>query len=285
MFGVNGHDGRIDYPLSRAEARFQLLRARNLRSYRFDVSATDTAVLDTLVPLAKAYSISLRPMLYPASQAATYRFVRRYAGDVQIWEIGNEQDSDRAGAQIRIAAMLASYRGVQQASSELHLDLKTSINMMACNSNDASGTCPRDPNGNLWFLDMAAKSGFAFNYVTFHYYPHYGDRGYWMDLYLTQMRTAATRYRTKVFLNETNCAEVFAGNIDGGSPRDRGCYDGLKDLLEQIKAGYSDIVQEVNLYELLDSRGSAEGVEQHFGLMYDLTRPKPTLDLVTGFAR
>ena len=283
-FGVNGHDGRSDYPLSHAEARFQLLSARNLRSYRFDVSARDTEILDTLVPLAKKYNITLRPMIYPASQTATYGLVKKYANDIKVWEIGNEQDFDRVGAQNRIKAMVATYRGVQQASEETHANLKTSINIVACNSNDMSGMCPNDTNGNLWFLDMATKAKFSFDYITFHYYPHHRDQGYWMNLYLGQMRAAATRYVAKIFLNETNCAEIYGGNTDGGFPGDQGCYDGLRAFLNQIRASYSDIVQEVNLYEMLDSSTSAQGVERHFGLTYNLNRPKPLFELVTGFA-
>ena len=285
IFGVNGHDGRTEYPLSDAKARFQLLNARNLRSYRFDVEVGDMAVLDTLVPLAKKYNITLRPMLSPASQAATYSLVKRYAKDIEVWEIGNEQDGDRAGAQSRINAMVATYRGIQQVSNELNSNLKASINIMACNSNDVFGACPNDPKGSLWFLDMAAKSGLAFKYITFHYYAKYGERGYWMNLYLGQMKAAAKKYNTKVFLNETNCGEVFSGNTDGGFRGDQGCYDGLKQLLDEVKAQYSDIVQEVNLYELLDSPASASGVDRHFGLMYNLNRPKPTLDLIAGFAK
>jgi hypothetical protein len=64
----------------------------------------------------------------------------------------------------------------------------------------------------------------------------------------------------------------------------QGCYDGLRAFLNQIRASNSDIVQEVNLYEMLDSSTSAQGVERHFGLMYNLNRPKPLFELVTGFA-
>jgi hypothetical protein len=106
-----------------------------------------------------------------------------------------------------------------------------------------------------------------------------------MNLYLGQMRTAATKYNTKVFLNETNCGEIYDGNTNGGAPGDQGCYDSLNQLLTELNADYSDIVQEVNVYQLLDEPTDASGIESHFGLMYTLNNAKPTLDLVAGFAQ
>jgi hypothetical protein len=103
-------------------------------------------------------------------------------------------------------------------------------------------------------------------------------------LYLGQLRTAAQTYKTPVFFNELNCAEIYTGNTTGGAEGDRGCYDSLAQLLRNVRDNYADVVSEVNVYELLDQT-SIQGAEGHFGLMYDLTRPKPTLDLLTRFAQ
>jgi hypothetical protein len=59
---------------------------------------------DRLVPLAKKYGVVVRPMLYPGTQQDTYNLVKRYKDDIKIWEIGNEQDAPKAGAQDRINA-------------------------------------------------------------------------------------------------------------------------------------------------------------------------------------
>jgi hypothetical protein len=157
VFGINGHDDRPAYPLSQAEAVFQLLDQRNLRSYRFDVDPRNFAVLDRLVQLSRQYDIALRPMVYPMSQETGYALARRYANDIKVWEIGNEQDLDRAAAPARIAAMTTMYRGMKQASDELGAGLQFTINITACNSDDHSATarCPGDRNGSLWFLDQA----------------------------------------------------------------------------------------------------------------------------------
>lgn len=280
VWGVNGHPNRQSYPLNQAESVFKIMSANGLFSYRIDVSDGDDDVFDTLIPLAAKYGMRIRPMLYPTSQAGAYRIAKKYAADIKIWEIGNELDGDRNSAQANINAMTTTYRGIVQASNETGAGLKTSINIMACNSNDLGGRCPNDTAGDLWFLDMAAATGFKFDYVTFHYYGHYGDTGYWNDLLLGQMRTAAAKYHVPIFLNETNCAEIYNGSTDGGHRGDGACYDGLANMLNEVKSKYSDIVQEVNLYELIDEPNN-DGVEAHFGLMYDINNPKPNLGIIS----
>lgn len=276
-WGVNGHEGRSEYAASTMEQRMQLLQANNLKTYRTDVGTSSTAVMDKLVPLADRYGIKLRPMLYPDTEAATFDFVSRYP-TVEVWEIGNEQDGSKRGAQARIDAMMNSYRAVKRAGK------KTSINITACN-NDGFSQCAGDPNGNIWFLDMAKAAGFDFDYVTFHYYPRFRDKGYWYDKYLSQMRKAATKYKVPIFLNEINCGEIYDGNTDGGRQGDKACYDGLKQFFETIRDQYADIVQEISVYELLDEpRSAPAGVERHFGLAYDMNRTKPTWTLLTTFS-
>lgn len=246
----------------------------------------DYATLDALVPLARKYGITLRPMVYPMSREIGYQLARRYAADIKVWEIGNEQDLVRAEADARIAAMTTMYLGMRQASNELGAGLRFTINITACNSDDrsANARCPGDRNGSLWFLAKAKAAGFNFDHISFHYYAFHQDAGYWSTLYLGQLRTAAQTYKTPVFFNELNCAEIYTGNTTGGAEGDRGCYDSLAQLLRNVRDNYADVVSEVNVYELLDQT-SIEGAEGHFGLMYDLTRPKPTLDLLTRFAQ
>jgi hypothetical protein len=292
IFGVNGHDGRQYYPMSEAEARFKILDARNLRSYRFDIDPRNFDVLDQLVVLAKKYNIILRPMAYPISTDAAlltdvaYKMAKRYANDIKVWELGNEQDYDKAGAQDRINAITAMYKGVKKASDETGAGIKTTINIMSCNDDDKSATarCADDKNGALWFLDMAKASGFNFDYISFHYYPFYSDKGYWMDKYMYQLRNAATKYKTKVFFNEMNCADVYKGNTDGGFPGDKACYDSIVQFLNELKTKYSDVVAEVNMYEMVDEPNN-DGVEKHFGLMYNINSPKPNLEAVTSAAK
>ena len=254
------------------------MRDNHLVTYRMDVGPGNYDMLDQLVSLGKKYGVTLRPMLYPTTQAETYTLVKRYANDIKVWEIGNEQDAPRSGAQERINAMMPSVRGVEQAEAELHAGLKTTINIMACNPNGAS-QCEGDKNGDVWFLDMARASGWHFNFVSFHYCARQHEPGYWMDGYFAQMRTAAEKYQVPILYNETNCAEIFDGSTDGAG----NCYTALDQILNEVVTKYSDIVAEVNVYEMLDQKSIA-GVEGHFGLLYAMNQPKQTAALLASYA-
>jgi hypothetical protein len=278
-FGLNGHDGRATYPLSGIEARMQWMQANHLVNWRTDVGATSTDILDKLVPLAKKYGVTVRPMLYPGTQQDTYNLVKRYKDDIKIWEIGNEQDAPKAGAQDRINAMLPSVKGVEQAEAELHAGFKTSINIMSCNNEAGSGSqCEGQADGDVWFLDMAKASGWNFNYVTFHYYPRIHDVGFWMDKYMGQMRAASKKFNVPIFFNETNCGEVYDGNTDGAG----NCNTALKQALDEVVAKYADVVQEVTVYEMLDQPDMA-GVERYFGVCSSMGHCKPTATTLAAF--
>ncbi|AKV03958.1 hypothetical protein AKJ09_10621 [Labilithrix luteola] len=283
LWGVNGHTLRQYYPVSQTEAIFRLLHDNGLKTYRFDVPATATDVLDAIVPLAKQYGIALRPMLYPTSKITAYNLAKRYAADIQIWEIGNEVDLQPELVESRIPEMVTTAQGIQQAATELGLPIKTSINFTNCNSDDLGGRCGGDPNGDLWFLDKAWNAGFKFDYITYHWYPYFGDKGYWYNMYFGQMRAAATKYKTHIFFNEVNCGDVYHGIYDGGHPGDGACYDSIRQLFTEIQTNYADIIDEVDMYELIDQPNNP-GVEAHFGLRYDLTNPKPLFDLLVQTA-
>jgi hypothetical protein len=279
-FGLNGHDGRTYYPLAEIEKRMQWMQQNKLVNWRTDVGTSSTDILDKLVPLAKKYGVTVRPMLYPGTQQATYNLVKRYANDIKVWEIGNEQDAPKAGAQDRINAMMQSVKGVEQAEAELHAGLKTSINIMSCNNDAGSGSqCEGDASGDGWFLDMAKASGWNFNYVTFHYYPRIHDPGYWMDKYFGQMRAASKKFGVPVFLNETNCGEIYDGTTNGAG----NCDTSLKQSLNEVITKYADVVQEVTVYEMLDQPDMA-GVERYFGVCTTVGNCKPTATTLASFA-
>lgn len=283
LWGVNGHTLRQYYPVSQVATIFQLLHDNGLKTYRFDVPATATDVLDAMVPLAKQYGVVLRPMLYPTSKNVAYNLAKRYGADIPIWEIGNEVDLQPELVDSQLPEMVQTAQGIQQAATETGLSIKTSINFTNCNSDDLGGRCGGDPNGDLWFLDKAWNAGFKFDYITYHWYPYFGDKGYWYNMYFGQIRAAATKYKTHVFFNEVNCGDVYHGTFDGGHPGDGACYDSMKQLFAEIQANYADIIDEVDMYELIDQPNNP-GVEAHFGLRYDLANPKPLFDLLVQTA-
>ena len=185
-FGLNGHDGRTYYPLAEIEQRMQWMQQNKLTNWRTDVGTSSTDILDKLVPLAKKYGVTVRPMLYPGSTQATYEIVKRYKDDIKVWEIGNEQDAPVAGAQDRINAMMQSVRGVEQAEAELHMGFKTTINIMSCNNEagSAAASAKARLTATCGSSTWLRRRGWNFNYVSFHYYPRIHEPGFWMDKYL-----------------------------------------------------------------------------------------------------
>lgn len=288
--GVNGHEASSVYTLATIDERFKLLAESGLKIYRTDLRNPDRLdIWDKVVATAKKYGITLRPMMYPTTEEKAYAFAKRYAQDMDIWEIGNEQDHSVEGAQERINALVTTFKGVKRAAKDTGIDLKTTINVMSCNYLDTSknARCANDKRGSMWFLEMAKASGFDFDYVSFHYYPYFGDKGFWMDMYLSQMRGFATQYNTKIIYNEINAAEIYQGSTDGGFKGDKKAYDSLDQILTILNTDYKDIVKEINIYELLDEPTipNVGEPERHFGLMYDLKRPKPSFELVKSFAK
>jgi len=103
-----------------------------------------------------------------------------------------------------------------------------------------------------------------------------------MDMYLGQMRAMGTKYKTKVFCNGMNCGNVYQGNTDGGRAGDQACHDSVKQMLTVFNTSYKDVVAEINVYELLDEPNNPVVHGQHFGMMYELKRPKPIFGMVTS---
>ena len=281
--GVNVHEGvEPAYPLSQTERRIQMVAAANIRSYRNDMRHIEnTAEVNRLINLCSQYGVILRPMLYPTTEAKAYNYAKLFGDRVKVWEIGNEVNlRGRDGAEGRIDALVATYRGMKRASDEFNLGLKFTINVTSCNPNHASSRCSGDVTGDTWFLDMARARGFLFDYVSFHHYSHFTDSQYWLDLYLGQLRGFAERYNTKIFLNETNAGEVYNGAL-GSEP----IYaQSVRKFLTELNAKYSDVIAEINMYELIDEPHVTVEVEKHFGMFFNIDTPKPVWEVVKEFA-
>jgi Arabinogalactan endo-1,4-beta-galactosidase len=290
--GVNGHDGMYGLPvyaLSSSEARFKVMQAGGFKGYRAGGDFfQDLASMDKFVALARQYGITLTPNIYHTmTQQQAYTIAKRYANDIKMWEIGNELDGDVGNEQANYRLMLNVYKGIKQAAAETGVDIKTMVNVMACN-NDAPGRCYGKADGSMYFLDGAKAAGINFDFISFHYYPHYGDftsqGGYWVNKYLGQMRAMATKYNTKIYYNEMNCGEIYDGVIDGQAG-DKSCYDSINAMLTLLNKSYSDIVAQVQLYELIENPDHPVTHERHFGLMYNTSQPKNIFNLVTDFAK
>ena len=298
MMGINGHDNFDAYPASEIEARVKVLADRNIRSFRNGGDSASQeplwATMDALIAAGKKHNVNIRPAMYHwLGEAQAYKIAKRFP-DIRIWEIGNEVDGDVGNEAKNIAQMVEVYKGIKRAAAELGVEIKTTINVMACNSDATTaqgGRCYKKVDGSGYFVDAAFAAGFKFDFISFHYYPYYSDKhdnnGYYYKMYLGQMRALAERYKVKILYNELNCAEIYphsptTGNVtDGGFAGDKRCYDSLKQILTELNTNYKDIVQEINIYEMLDEPTHPVTHEKHFGMMYDLNTPKPVFEMVT----
>jgi len=282
--GVNGHEGReISYPKAEMEARIKLLADNNLKSYRTDVGTgylDNTTEMNRLIGLCQKYGVTLRPMIYPTTEANAYKYAKAYGDRVKVWEIGNEVNlKGKAAAAGLIAEMVATYKGMKRASDELGLNLKFTINVTACNSNYSGATCYGDKRGDIWFLEQAKAAGFNFDYVSFHYYAYIGELGSWYDLYFGQIVAISKMYGAKVFFNEMNAGEIYKAGTTGN---EASTANSLRQFLNEAQK-YKDYIQEINVYEFLDEP-NMEGQEAHFGIRTNLATKKPLWDVVTEFA-
>lgn len=297
IMGINGHDNFDAYPASEIEARVKYLSENNIRSFRNggDSSSQEPlwGTMDTLIAAGKKYNVAIRPALYHwLGEAQAYKIAKRFP-DIRVWEIGNEVDGDVGNEAKNIAQMVQVYKGIKRAAAEMGVEIKTTINVMACNSDATAaqgGRCYKKADGSGYFVDAAYAAGFKFDYISFHYYPYYSDKftnnGYYYKMYLGQMRILSERYKAKILFNETNCAEIYPWSVetgsvtDGGYAGDKRCYDSLKNLLTELNTNYKDIVEEINIYEMLDEPTHQVTHEKHFGMMYDMKNPKPVFDMV-----
>lgn len=145
------------------------------------------------------------------------------------------------------------------------------------------GTTSRD-----WgFLSFMQRQGVAFDVVGWHVYPAQGDASLVSDTWygsggpLNQLAS----FGKPVTINEFNAGEIYNGgyeNAEGQSLTEQGYRSIVKHMLE-LYGQTSCNLEGVVFYELLDEPSKA-APENHFGLMFDLGRPKLSLSLATVLA-
>lgn len=279
LYGVNGHDNwRTPFYLpEQAEAVFKMLDKKNLRVYRVDVENTPRGheTLDRLTKLGRKYNILIRPMLYVDNEpeTAAYVLAKKYAADINVWELGNELNLRGPSTHFEsIAKMKAARAGIDRASAETGVPLSTTLNVTAGGKDYGLD----DSLTTYTFVDRAIAAGLKFDIISYHYYPRIVDRGMgWINTYLDPLR----KYGKPVFINETGCGEIYDGD-DGNSAK---CVGAAESLLLEVEENYADMVKEINMYELFDNKDikSAEG---HFGLMFDINNPKLTMNMLASHA-
>lgn len=317
-WGVNGPNSRS----ISINTVFQLLQARGVKDYRFNVNIT-TDTESTLAPMvhdmvtaASQYGITLKPIIftafqygdptdagkYPAGDAAalyaqgynrTYGFVSQFRNDIQEWEMGNEINlkvTDSSGNRLF---------GKGWTAAEFDTPLMNQWASVLKGISDAIGQINLENGTSLrrtlnttstmfGFLDFMASKGVAFDVISYHYYETYGTNphNYWGGVRpnFDLFQQLATYNRPVVF-NEVNCAEIYHSDFENqaGQPVTENCFKSLDVILNYMNTQTSANIESVGIYELLDEPAKAPP-ENRFGLLYDLNTPKISLYILTYFS-
>jgi len=317
-WGVDGPDGRR----GDLKAIFQLMQSRGLTQYRVQASLTrdtdpyEVQMFKDMVKLAKAYGITLKPLIvvpfgwgdrtdagkYPAGDrnalyqqgfTRTYNFVMNFKDDLNDWEMGNELNLLATDAQGK------KLFGRGWTAAEFDTPVMNDWAAVLKGMSDAIDKINRDNGLHLrrtlnttstmfGFLDFMASKGVGFDVISYHYYeklginPHqaWGGTRPSYDLFKT-----LASYRRPVVFNEVNCSEIYQADYENeaGKPKTETCYRSLNNILTHLNNQKDLSIESVCVYELLDEPAK-KPPENRFGVMYDLNTPKVPFYILTRFA-
>jgi hypothetical protein len=317
LWGVNGHP--VGNPVfADYEKQFDIMRQNHLTTYRMDVALSEAdeklaiAQLRVLIPLAKKWGITLRPVLtvafhwgdrtdtghYPAGDPQAlyrqgfdhvYNFVRLFKDDIQDWELENETN-----------LLVHDWRGVslygrgwtaQEFDTPLMHDWNAVLKGMSDaigKINDTNGTKLRRVLGttstNFGFIDYMLAHGVNFEVLGYHQYVHLGESPYKAWSKATprfNLFQKLASYGRPVHFTEVNAAEIYDKkykNKEDDAYTRKG-YQSLSDELAFLKNQKDMPLEEVDVYEIFDDPGQKDA-EARFGIMYDAATPKAALAIV-----
>ena len=136
-------------------------------------------------------------------------------------------------------------------------------------------------------LTFMEQQGVAFDVVGYHIYPHATQRSLlddpWFGAGGPLKQLAA--FKRPVHLNEFNCGEIYDADYDNqpNSAKTRQCFETYKKHLKELVQQNIIELESIHVYELFDEPQKA-APENHFGLMYDLQRPKVHILIIAAFA-
>ncbi|WP_424192706.1 DUF4214 domain-containing protein [Ampullimonas aquatilis] len=152
--------------------------------------------------------------------------------------------------------------------------------------------------GSVGFLKLMQQKGVYFDVVGFHIYPAFGHANLFSDPWFgpNGPMGLVKAFGKPVHVNEFNCAEIYRAGFTNqpGSALMNECVNSLNKHLAEVVNNPSQI-EVLDLFELFDRgrpgvcatgnpySGLSSDAECRFGLMYSLTRSKPSMDAVTRF--
>jgi hypothetical protein len=304
---------------------FKTLAAHKLKRYRLTVplaADTDSWVatrFTSIVALAAKYGVTIEgglalPLMwgdktdagkYPAGDAAaiysqgynrTLAFVRQFASSVTDWELGNEINltvHDSNGSPLFgkgwTAEEFAAYpsmvefanllRGMSDAIEQVRRETGKNLRRIVGTTSTMFG-----------YIDFMKANGVKIDVLSYHYYEHAGvdPTNYWGGVRPNfNLFTKLSSYGIPVAINEMNGAEIYDASFvnTSTSASMSTCNSNLDGMLARFSQ-YS-FIEWIDLYELIDEPDKT-GPEGRFGLMFNLSSPKPlmaTVDKYTGGAQ
>jgi len=137
------------------------------------------------------------------------------------------------------------------------------------------------------FPNFLLGKGIRWDVTGFHIYPYYTHNSLLSDPWYGAGGPLAqlAKFGKPVHINEFNCNEIYDPKYRNqpGDMLFEQCMKSLDRHLSELRRQTIANIERIHIYELRDSQWFT-GPESRFGLMYDLTRPKPHLYLATAFA-
>jgi hypothetical protein len=174
------------------------------------------------------------------------------------------------------ASLVAALRGMSRAIKDIR-------NASGLPLRAILGAVNRD----FGFLDFAQQNGVAWDVTGWHIYPWNHNASLLTDAWFGSggpLAQLAQRGKP-VRINEFNCGETYGANYENrtGAAATETCLRSLAKHLKHLRGQRIVDLESVHIYELLDEPAKP-APENRFGVMYDLSRPKVHLYLVTAFA-
>ena len=173
-------------------------------------------------------------------------------------------------------SLTAALRGMSRAIRDVRASSGYPLRVML-------GAVGRD----FGFLTFMQQQGVVFDVVGYHIYPHHYHSSLLNDTWYGAggLFTQLAAFKLPVHINEFNCGEIYVANYDNqpSSTETYNCYQSYKKHIPVILSQNIANLESLLFYQLFDEPHKI-APENRFGLMYDLSKPKNHLSIISAFA-